>query len=439
MVDTPKVRQASQSWPLPDHGREQYLYGLHTIIFYTFCFAGIITFSARDDAHPLQTQPPSCTLAHAQMDSGFPCTASTHNCTLLPRVSVRLSGTDTRLDIVATTTCADNRNRCFSEPLLSFICHFPALVRRPQTPTGTHQPFLYALQRSRGEEEVEADEMAKKSRPHDEGEAWAPAEAAHGHLHQTLTLAQPVVSLCIPPHERSTSCSLPPSRFACIGFSGAQRTLTIPSNPYHKSPVFTLACVLCVLPILGMLCRSTHHRVCITEPQRKHRGPPQRSAVQTSSKGCEGTGDWPHSEGDGGKRETAVPSMGSEQWLTLREKGQEQEVPRARLISLVACLWRGGLEWDGRCVHTAPLSRSARGVWECFSSHCMLHEYIIERGSDAWLAVWDLLKSRLGANAVPSMWHSLHSKYVARLYLIRVLLTDVIPGLRTAMHLKPSV
>jgi len=179
MVDTPKVRQASQSWPLPDHGREQYLYGLHTIIFYTFCFAGIITFSARDDAHPLQTQPPSCTLAHAQMDSGFPCTASTHNCTLLPRVSVRLSGTDTLLDIVAATTCADNRNRCFSEPLPPFICHFPALVRRPQTPTGTHQPFLCALQRSRVEEEMEADEMAKKSRPHDEGEAWAPAEAAH--------------------------------------------------------------------------------------------------------------------------------------------------------------------------------------------------------------------------------------------------------------------
>ena len=127
--------------------------------------------------------------------------------------------------------------------------------------------------------------------------------------------------------------------------------------------------------------------------------------------------------------------MGSEQWLTLREKGQEQEVPRARLISLVACLWRGGLEWDGRCVHTAPLSRSARGVWECFSSHCMLHEYIIERGSDAWLAVWDLLKSRLGANAVPSMWHSLHSKYVARLWLCET----AIPCLKRSGYLGRAV
>ena len=177
MVDTPKVRQAGNSWPLPDHGREQHLFGLHTIITCIFCFAGVLTSSTRDDAHPLQTQPPPCTLAHAQRNDDPMYTTSVHCCVLLPRVDMSLSATDTLLEAVVATTSTLNRNRCLTQPLPSIPCCCSVCARCPLTPTLTCSLPLCTKQRYREEEEVRADEATKKFRQQGEDDAWAPAEA----------------------------------------------------------------------------------------------------------------------------------------------------------------------------------------------------------------------------------------------------------------------
>ena len=139
-MDSSKVRQDGHGRSLPDHGLEQRLYGLHTIIFLSLCLTDGLLTSLRDDSVHPYTQMLPLAPAHAIVTGGFRERIAFAQGSRMPANCMITCAAPRAASWEHASSGTLIRNRYPSEPLLFDQNHYPDVLGWTVPPQPPHVP-----------------------------------------------------------------------------------------------------------------------------------------------------------------------------------------------------------------------------------------------------------------------------------------------------------